>query len=272
MVQVELDPPGAGPSGTEGDPRRPSPEDDRAARLYQIGHAAELRGDRDAARAAYQQALRLAPDHADASAGLARLATAAPPTRPLDAPYEILRRNPSPTSQRAAAALADLRFDLRPTLTGSLGRLLLAALPLVLGVVLLYAVRQPSAARFAPPMGIMGLVLALVGVALLAFVVLSVRAGRIALAGGRLRLTTGIRQQITNVELWRVRDVRLDRSPLNRVTGDGTVVLFINRGPHAAPSELRVVGLARGRRLQDLFDRISELVNLLRGSVLGPEG
>ncbi|MBV9358157.1 MAG: PH domain-containing protein [Chloroflexi bacterium] len=231
-----------------------------------------MRGDRDAARAAYEQALRLAPDHADARAGLERLATAAPPTRPLDAPYEILLRNPSPASQRAAAALAALSFDLRPTLTASLGRVLLAALPLVLGVALLYLVRQPTAPRLPQPMGVMGLLLVLVGLALVAFVVLGVRAGRIALTGGRLRLTSGLRQQITNVELWRVRDVRLDRSLLNRVTGDGTLVLLINRGPHATPSELRVVGLARGRRLQELFDRISELVDLLRGSVLGPEG
>jgi hypothetical protein len=267
-----LDPSRAGRSCPEGEPQPPSAEHERAARLFQVGRAAELRGDRDAARAAYQQALRLAPDHTDARAGLERLATAAPPTRPLDAPYEILVRNPSPTSQHAAAALAALSFDLRPTLTANLDRLLLAALPLVVGIALLYLVRQPTAPHLPPPTGAMGLVLVFVGVALVAFVVLSVRAGRIALAGGRLRLTTGLRQHITNVELWRVREVRLDRSPLNRVTGDGTLVLLINRGPHATPSELRVVGLARGRQLRQLFDRISELVKLLRGSVLGPEG
>ena len=268
---MELDPLGADESGTEGDPRASPGKNDRAGWLYQVGRAAELRGDREAARAAYQQALRFAPEHAEARAGLQRLAAAAPPSRPLDAPYEILMRNPSPTSQRAAAALAALTFDVRPTLTGSLGALLAGALPLLVGIGLLVGARQPAVqASMKPIVSWVGALIALVGVIVLGLVVLRVRAGRISLAGGRLRLTSGLRQHIVNVELWRVRDARLDRSFVNRLTGDGTLVLLINRGPHAAPSELRVVGLARGRRLKELSDRIVELVGLLRESALGP--
>jgi hypothetical protein len=122
---------------------------------------------------------------------------------------------------------------------------------------------SPTAARVVTALGWTAFVLGLVA---LGTVVLVARADRISLAGGRLRLTTGLKQRVVNVELWRVRDVRLERSFLNRISGDGRLVLIINRGPQATRSELRVIGLARGQRLIELYERIAALVKLLRTS------
>jgi hypothetical protein len=261
---VELEPPGTPAPGA---PESGASDAERVVRLYRLGHVAELRGDRDAAWAAFQHVLRIDPQHAQARAALDRL-QAARQARPLDAAYDILLRNGSAASKEAAAAMQALRFEVRPSLTAYLDRFLLAGSPFGLAVGLwLVAGRLPqsvsAAARVVAALGWTALVLGLVAIATVFAVV---RAERIAIDGGRLRLTTALGRRVVNVELWRVRDVRLERRFLDRLTRDGRVVLTIHRGPQATLSELRVVGLARGHRLEQLAERIAELVRLLRAS------
>jgi hypothetical protein len=70
--------------------------------------------------------------------------------------------------------------------------------------------------------------------------------------------------------LYRVLDVALQRSFLNRLTGDGTLILTVE-GIHGTrdPFRLPLPGLAKTSDLEALFKRLRSLVVLLR---TGPWG
>jgi uncharacterized membrane protein YdbT with pleckstrin-like domain len=93
----------------------------------------------------------------------------------------------------------------------------------------------------------------------------------ITFEGGRLLVSRGVfAREVHNIELYRVLDVELQRSFLNRLTGDGVLILTVegihgNRDPYRVP----LPGLAKISELEGLFKRLRSLVVLLR---TGPWG
>jgi tetratricopeptide (TPR) repeat protein len=86
---------------------------------------------------------------------------------------------------------------------------------------------------------------------------------------GRLRISAGIfSKSQENVELYRVEDVKLEQNFINRLTGDGTITLFVQSG-HQKRHSVKLGGIARIDRLGKLFDDLRSLILLLRTGTWG---
>jgi hypothetical protein len=84
---------------------------------------------------------------------------------------------------------------------------------------------------------------------------------RIRIERGRLQVERGLLTRTkTNLELWRVQNIVLERRGLNLLTGDGTLVFY---GTTGTPPE-KVTGVTRGRDLERLHEELLDLVFLLR--------
>jgi tetratricopeptide (TPR) repeat protein len=81
---------------------------------------------------------------------------------------------------------------------------------------------------------------------------------------GRLLISAGILSKAQhNVELYRVEDIELQQTLINRLTNDGTLTLYVQSG-HGQRYPLQLVGLAGIDRLRKLFDELRSLILLLR--------
>lgn len=91
------------------------------------------------------------------------------------------------------------------------------------------------------------------------------------LTDGCLRIERGIMSRtVTNIELYRVLDLSLKQSWLNRMTGDGILLLFVE-GVHG-PQETKcveLVGLAKISELSKMFNSLRSVILFLRS---GPWG
>ena len=98
---------------------------------------------------------------------------------------------------------------------------------------------------------------------------------RMVIRQGRLQIRRGVfHRHIHNIDLWRVRNIDLDRTLVNRLTGDGTLALTLN--PDIEPLDRRrrkrhdhtekVTGIASGSRLPRLHQQLLNVVFLLRGN------
>jgi hypothetical protein len=245
---------------------------------FQLGFIAERQGSPAAARDWYQEAISVNPQHKSAHARLRAMARAngnAPspansqdygsslPEEPLQGNvddygvYEFLKRDDSIVSRQAIAVIDDLAIEARPTFiayTGAyLWRILVA---LIVGLV------------------VFRLYFVLVGPLLLLLFYLYVLSVRIRLHRGRLQIERGLlRRRLKNYDIWRIRNVDLDRRLLNRLTGDGMLVFDLT--PYAMGSQtrrarrgntVRVIGLARGQRLIKVHQKLLNLEFLLRGN------
>jgi membrane protein YdbS with pleckstrin-like domain len=269
--------------------------------LYQLGVVAGRRGSAADARAYFERVLALQPAHAGARAELGgAMLTPTVQPRPAAAPggpygvYEYLLRDPSPLSRTTIATMDALRMKRTPSVIAYAGRYtrrftLLVALPLVIASVLSndrVASALPPAVRARVDVSqIAGLVLqsGLVLAAVAAAVgVVRVLTTRVTIERGRLQIHRGVlARRLVNVELWRVRNIEVDRTLLNRVTRDGTLVLHVmgepglrrrrrkpRRGAAAHPDDdvLELTGIARGRRLEETYQQLLNLVFLLRSN------
>jgi FHA domain/Tetratricopeptide repeat len=246
--------------------------------LFQLGFIAERQGSLSAAREWYQQAISVNPQHKGAHARLRALAGTngnAPgqngaqehdsnfPDEPMPGNvgdygvYEFLKRDNSIVSQQAIAIIDDLAIEARPTLIAYIGAYLWRVLTvLLIGLVVF---RQ---------------YFVFVGPLLLLPFYLYVLSVRIRLHRGRLQIERGVlRRRLKNHDIWRVRNVDLDRRLLNRMSGDGVLVFDLT--PYSMGGQtrrarrgntVRVIGLARGQRLIDVHQKLLNLEFLLRGN------
>ena len=105
--------------------------------------------------------------------------------------------------------------------------------------------------------------LTLIGLTILLVTYTWVKTTRVHVARGRVQIETGIlTRQKTNIELWRVDGVELKRSWVNRLTGDGTLLLTVHT-PHRVYA---VTGVATGPRLEGMYQALLNLVFLLRSN------
>jgi tetratricopeptide (TPR) repeat protein len=167
--------------------------------------------------------------------------------------YELIRRDPSHIAQLVLQLIDRLRLKRRPHLSAYLGRFLL-----------IFSLALPVAALT----GGRSLVTASLVCMLYCFYL---KTTRYTISSGRLLVSTGVfAKRIKNVELYRVLDLELHRSFLNRITRDGTIILTVaeTKG-HEMSIKLPLKGIARGRRLSDLFQGLRNLVDLLRTGYWG---
>jgi uncharacterized membrane protein YdbT with pleckstrin-like domain len=96
--------------------------------------------------------------------------------------------------------------------------------------------------------------------------VIFVKSTKYSFDQGRLAVSKGVLfKSVHNFELYRVVDLELRQTLLNRLTGDGSLVLFVEgvHGSHLAEA-VTLRGLAPRRELDLIFNRLRSLVMLLR--------
>lgn len=242
--------------------------------LYLRGLVAAATGNADAARTFYMQALAIDPGHARARDALQqqdRDRQAQPTAAASGAPaetlaggqlggfqfgvYEFLRQDGSAISRQALELIDALNIEVRPRFPAYVGRSLRGLLrPLF---VVLFSV---ATAGIYPLIGY-----------------IRVKCTRIKIAQGRLQVEKGVfSKHLKNIDLWRVRNIDLERTFVNRMTGDGTLILTLIAEPIASKSRRRerkrpeqfvyVTGLAKGSRLETTFQQLLNLTFLLRGN------
>ncbi len=108
---------------------------------------------------------------------------------------------------------------------------------------------------------------------ILAVIVLIIRTKTtiISVEEGRLQVAKGIfLRKAENFELYRVLDMELQQNVFNRFTADGTLVLsVVDVQGVRMPTRIRLTGLAKMDRLQEIFRQLRSLTLLLR---TGPWG
>jgi membrane protein YdbS with pleckstrin-like domain len=274
--------------------------------LYQLGFIAERQNASTEARSYYERALALNRGHVGAKRRLAQLPSR-PPAPPRTEPtgiapaaqvdqvygvYEYLAQDASTLSQQTIAMMNELRTSVHPSLVAYAGRyasrfLVLAGLPLLVGAALLSggveSLLATHLAVYVDSAALTRLWVQLVGSVALAFAAigtLRVLCTRVTIDRGRLQIHKGVlARRLLNVELWRVRNIELERTLVNRLTGHGTLVVHVTGDPSLKsrrkrrkdPSEdyvLELTGIARGRRLHATFQNLLNLVFLLRSNPL----
>jgi len=256
--------------------------------LYQRGVICERRGDLGAALEHYRAAVAANPAHVSGLRALERISgfAGSPKAASLEryerndamdvlpalvgsagvgqsgqyGIYEYLRRDPSTISKQAVALMGTLEMEVRPSFLAHIGHFVRGYIRTTFILLLSLTVVFP--------------LLALV----IGFV--RVRCTRLRIFQGRLQIEKGVfSKHLTNVDLWRVRNIELYRTFLNRMTGGhGTLVVILNPEPivgkvgrrkkHSRMNEqfVEVTGLAKGSRLDDSFQQLLNLTFLLRGN------
>jgi hypothetical protein len=235
---------------------------------------AERMGDRAKAIERYEGVLAARPSQSLAAARLAGL-RGSPPTsgrvadgRSIDVDtegrrwstvvtsrhgvYDALLRDGSEMSSQAIRLMDSLEFDVRARPSAFAGRLLVASIAggflIAVGIGLVRSIpAQP--------------ILILVGVAVIGMTYLGIWNRSYTLRRGRLQTSSGLpSRQISNLELWRVADMWLKASTLNRLTNDGTIEFEL----HNIKRHVKVTGLAKGDDLGLIYQDLLNLVFVLR--------
>jgi hypothetical protein len=264
---------------------------------YFLGAILNKQGKQDEAQAMFRRALSINPSHASA---LAALRVATPPQRvappqsggpngerqqlrqPASAGtydlYELLRQDNSALSLDTIAVIDQLRMNVRPRFLAHSGLLLLLTLwivAVIVGAIVItenltntlcsyeqcvWFVMPPEAwSEFLLGMG------AWLLIAVSAYV--RVRTTRVVFDRGRLQAEHGVfHRTLVNIELWRVVDVGLHQTMLNRLTGDGTLILSFEQRSSTRPEPVRLTGIAKGARLREIYQQLLNLIFLLRSN------
>lgn len=169
--------------------------------------------------------------------------------------YEYLRQDGSAISKQTIALMAALEIEVRPRFPAYVGHSLRGIRSIF--IVLL----SVASAGLFPLIGY-----------------IRVKCTRIRIAQGRLQIEKGVfSKHLRNVDLWRVLNIELKRTFINRMTGDGTLVLMLSpaaiadkgrrRRKHPGREQfVNVTGLAKGARLEDEYQQLLGLIFLLRGN------
>jgi len=105
-----------------------------------------------------------------------------------------------------------------------------------------------------------------------------VRCTKIRVAQGRIQIEKGVfRKRRKNYDIWRILNIELEQSLVNRWTGDGTLALILSplasadrrhRGKKHSGAEqfVDVIGLAHGDDLEPTYQKLLSLTFDLRGN------
>jgi tetratricopeptide (TPR) repeat protein len=198
--------------------------------------------------------------HPDA---LAQGVVSSPPALSLGV-YELISADQSPLAKQTVGLIDALNVvSVKPRLSAYAGSLIgrTVAAFVFLALALLTLIIVP-------------LHLALLAVSVCLFVsipvtVLRVKNTEYTIEKGRLKITTGVlSKEQQNIELYRVEDIELHQNLVNRLTGDGTLILDVAPG-RGQKHVLRLRGLAKIDRLREIFDQMRNLILLMRTGTWG---
>lgn len=216
--------------------------------------------------------------------------------------YGALLQESLPTSKATIALIDDLRMiDIHPRFSAYLGRLLVPLfLMLSFGIgallaapILAHIVPQsniPFIAQSNIPYGLLvtGLLIVFSVLCLLRLIMdcLYIASIRMTINKGRVQATSGyLSTESWSEELWRVSTIDIQRTLLNRLTGDGSLIFTFDHrgatesrglvkahapdilsmsGSHRGTAEFR--GLVKGNRLYETRQQLLNLVGLLRAN------
>jgi tetratricopeptide (TPR) repeat protein len=271
---------------------------------YQLGVIAEQQRSFEKARSCYANALSVNPRLAGATERLRVLDPNSRADQPIGRPnaaasrtdvqrtissvnklgvYEFLLRDNSPLSKQTVAAMNSLEMSVIPRLTAYSRQLLwctafiwiivsiLAHGPgrrgffgFVRTVDLVYALLRQLGLGHTMTLSALNYI-ALVLILVVVLILANIRATRIMIDKGRLQVKEGLfSTSVRNIELWRVEDVQLIRSLINRLTGDGSLIVHYIQDRKSKTVELK--GLASGGRLEEIRRQLLDLVFLLRAN------
>jgi membrane protein YdbS with pleckstrin-like domain len=207
--------------------------------------------------------------------------------------YDYLRQDASPLSRQTVAAVDQLQMRVHPSISAYAGKRLATfavvfGVPLIAGLLLasawlggkLHALATTSVVRRlhlhvsfdVSAWAKIAIVATLLVAAVTALIALMrVRATTIAIDRGRLQIRKGLfARRLINIDLWRVHSIELERTFFNRLTGDGTLVLELiqQRATREGDTGIELVGIARGKRLEEVYQQLLNVVFLLRGNPL----
>ncbi len=207
--------------------------------------------------------------------------------------YDYLRQDASPLSRQTVAAVDQLQMRVHPSVSAYAGKRLATfavvfGVPVIAGLLLtsawlggkLHALATTSVVRRLhlhvsfdvsawAKIAIVATLLVATVTALIAL--MRVRATTIAIDRGRLQIRKGLfARRLINIDLWRVHSIELERTFFNRLTGDGTLVLELiqQRATREGDTGIELVGIARGKRLEEVYQQLLNVVFLLRGNPL----
>jgi tetratricopeptide (TPR) repeat protein len=239
--------------------------------LYGLGVVAEGGGADAAAVTLYERALAANPSHSDAARKLRQHRAEAALARRWGV-YAYVLTDKSPLARKSLRLMESLRRKGRPSLVAYFGRyffhfLVLGAALTVLAVSGLQAESETAVSVPWAPIS------AAIGLFILGVFCIRVLTTEVELDKGRLQVERGIlNKRRTSIELWRIRDIELRRPLVNRLTRDGTLVLSLSpSGATRLPGRrgqgrIRVTGLLRGRRLDETYQDLLNLVFVLRSN------
>ena len=228
---------------------------------FGIGMTSKLLNEREQAKSAFEKVLEINPEHPGALLELARLA-------PLGfyGTYDRFREDKSSLAQEALKLLYKLSdiHNVHPSPTAYMSNILadgLRGLCLIIAGLILWWL-----GKFFGGYGVfIGVPLISVGFLFVLFKMVIGYVGIVTttytIRGGRIQIDEGIlSRSTTTYELFRIHTIVLKRTVLNRVTQDGTLIFAIEH--ETQPLEIK--GLMRGRKLQDHFQDLQNLVGVLR--------
>jgi len=262
---------------------------------YHLGSLADSRADRDRARDCWKVSLSINPRHSRARRSLELRANEDERIDRWGVYRLVFARDPE-FGPPLLEAMHATRLATRPRFRAYVGRYwlrtaALCSIPLLALAILV----APSAADVRRPLYAAGLprltydnprsfwlgAVAAVVFGVLAVGYAHVRSINIAVERGRLQIERGVfARRRTNVELWRIQDVVLERRAVNRLTGDGALILH----PKSDLTELShrsflqrlgrknaaivLTGVASGAELERTYRAILDFVFLLRANRL----
>ena len=257
--------------------------------LYQLGVIAEKERSWEEARSFYNRVLAIDSGHVSAKKRLEQIPMQpapdalntndnwAPPVTdaaPLQqyGVYAFLLQDPSPLSKHSLEMIDKTRMSVHPLATAFLGRLLGISLVILLvgfGATIigsgswagiLNEIATFPLSHITPYAGIVAILMCLFVMIIGYVYILSMK---ITIDKGRLQIAKGLlSRQVLNIELWRVENIELHRNFINRLTGDGTLMIQLVH----QKKQIKLTGLARGPRLEDIRQQLLNLVWLLRSN------
>lgn len=191
--------------------------------------------------------------------------------------YEYIRNDTSPLGQQTLRLMDTLALkSITPRLSASFGPIAGAALVALLVPLtglnllpLMFGARIPYSRSDADNIALFFIIIGMLLLFRMVLIILKVKTTRITLDKGRLQISKGIfNKKQQNYELYRIEDIELRQTFINRMTHDGTLVLHVAPG-HGQARSLELAGIAEIDRLRVLFDQLRNLVLLLRTGAWG---
>jgi len=257
----------------------------RANAYYHLGEICEQLHDTAGALVLYRQALEPNPRHAGAInrienlKGRATQQASSAPNRANATPmisntsvarepgfYELIQNDPSPIARQVVTLIERLTMNTRPRLSALLGRMLMAA---ALGVIMLI-ILSSSFDKHAEGLKICICIALGICISCILISIWRVKTTDIRIDRGRLLLTKGIlSRHKNNLELYRILDIDLHQTLLNRLTRDGQLVFVAESTRRGASQTMRLIGLAEINKLNEIHQQMRDLVALLRSGNWG---